>query len=256
MVYKVEAKRMLSKESDRYREICDDVTLPVKMKKINRFTNLMNECLVKISVRQGRIFYDLVLPNTCGAIADREDPARPTAVWYQRIQFDKEGLPHLEYNYYDEDGGAQVLDYNLNVKEVLYTPDDTPFRYADGKPFLPFVIFHKEQPDEVIWNQDTGRDLVSAAIALHLKNSLLDYYFKNASHKQIYMIGDNLKMRIALCGYASEGHEILLAHGWDEVSWKAHGGYGCQGNRRGRSNAGRERGNRTQGATGRPRSGS
>ena len=37
--------------------------------------------------------------------------------------------------------------------------------------------------------------------------------------------GTNPLMRIALCGYAGEGHEVLEGHGWDVVSWKAGGGY-------------------------------
>lgn len=54
--------------------------------------------------------------------------------------------------------------------------------------------------------------------------------------------GDNPKLRIALCGYAGEGHEVLESHGWECVAWKAKGGYGSQGNGTdGRENAKRER---------------
>lgn len=49
--------------------------------------------------------------------------------------------------------------------------------------------------------------------------------------------GDNPLLRIALCGHEGE-HEMP---GWTEIAWKARGGYGSQGNGRGRSNAGRER---------------
>lgn len=49
--------------------------------------------------------------------------------------------------------------------------------------------------------------------------------------------GDNPLLRIALCGHEGE-HEMS---GWTEIAWKARGGYGSQGNGRGRSNAGRER---------------
>jgi DNA adenine methylase len=48
--------------------------------------------------------------------------------------------------------------------------------------------------------------------------------------------GDNPLLRIALCGYVGE-HEMP---GWTEVAWKARGGYGSQGDGRGRANAGRE----------------
>lgn len=48
--------------------------------------------------------------------------------------------------------------------------------------------------------------------------------------------GDNPLLRIALCGYSGE-HEMP---GWTEIAWKARGGYGSQGDGRGRANAKRE----------------
>ena len=51
--------------------------------------------------------------------------------------------------------------------------------------------------------------------------------------------GDNPKMRIALCGYDTE-HGGYMPDGWHAHAWKANGGYGSQGNGRGRANAGRE----------------
>jgi DNA adenine methylase len=50
--------------------------------------------------------------------------------------------------------------------------------------------------------------------------------------------GTNAELRIALCGYDGE-HE--MPESWDCVEWKAVGGYGCQGEGRGRDNARRER---------------
>lgn len=54
--------------------------------------------------------------------------------------------------------------------------------------------------------------------------------------------GADKRLRIALCGYAGEGHETLEADGWDVLAWKAKGGYGLQGtNTDGAENAKRER---------------
>lgn len=49
--------------------------------------------------------------------------------------------------------------------------------------------------------------------------------------------GDDPEMHIVLCGYDTE-HE--MPETWRAVPWKAHGGYGSQGNGRGRDNASRE----------------
>jgi hypothetical protein len=50
--------------------------------------------------------------------------------------------------------------------------------------------------------------------------------------------GDNPMLRIALCGY--EG-EHAMPDSWECIAWKAAGGYGSQGDGRGRENSGRER---------------
>lgn len=49
--------------------------------------------------------------------------------------------------------------------------------------------------------------------------------------------GDHPKLRIVLCGYAGEH---TAPTGWRCVPWKARGGYGSQGDGRGRENAKRE----------------
>jgi hypothetical protein len=38
--------------------------------------------------------------------------------------------------------------------------------------------------------------------------------------------GNDRALRIALCGYAGEGHERLLDYGWTEHAWRTAGGYG------------------------------
>ena len=50
--------------------------------------------------------------------------------------------------------------------------------------------------------------------------------------------GDNPKLRIVLCGYQGE-HS--MPDGWRAVAWKAAGGYGSQGQDRGRDNCSLER---------------
>lgn len=50
--------------------------------------------------------------------------------------------------------------------------------------------------------------------------------------------GDDPLFRIALCGYEGE-HD--MPGDWECVAWKAHGGYGSQGEAQGRANKHRER---------------
>jgi hypothetical protein len=52
--------------------------------------------------------------------------------------------------------------------------------------------------------------------------------------------GGNPAFRIALCGYMGEHDGEMIAAGWSAYQWKAKGGYGNQGQGRGRENAKRE----------------
>lgn len=49
--------------------------------------------------------------------------------------------------------------------------------------------------------------------------------------------GDNPLLRVAVCGYDEPG---LFPETWERLRWKSKGGYGSQGQGRGRENAGRE----------------
>mgnify|MGYP001598122696 FL=1 len=52
--------------------------------------------------------------------------------------------------------------------------------------------------------------------------------------------GADPRMRIAVCGYDTDGYALLEKSGWDCVAWNAQGGYG-NSTEKGRANAGRER---------------
>jgi hypothetical protein len=65
-----------------------------------------------------------------------------------------------------------------------------------------------------------------------------DFSVAHAVREWAIANGENPELRIALCGY--EG-EHAMPESWECVAWKARGGYGSQGDGRGRANAGRER---------------
>jgi hypothetical protein len=160
----------------------------------------LNETLVKIGVRDGKIVYDILTPNICGVVQNEDDPTQADAIWYQIQLTNTQGLfaAESEYYVYEKDGDAYVLDTQMQLKRTIYTPEDTPARYEagpnKGKTFIPIVTFHRQEPDFTFWDQDSGRDLYNAAIGVGCKMTLMDYYFKNASHKQVYMIGSNVNV--------------------------------------------------------------
>ena len=196
MVYKVPATRGMAKaDSPRYEEIKELLGLDVKMKRVNRYVNLMNETLVKIGVRDGQLVYDILTPNICGVVQNADDPTKADTIWYVVWLTNTMGLQSTECEYYvyESNGEAYVLDTSMRLKKTIYGPDDNPFFYESGpdkgKSFIPIVTLHRQEPDFTFWDQDSGRDLYNAAVGVGCKMTLMDYYFHNASHKQIFMIG-------------------------------------------------------------------
>lgn len=193
IIYKAEAQRSLNKDSPRYEEIKDEVNMDLKLKKVNRYTNLLNECLVKIGIRGGRIVYDIITPNVCMVVQNEEDPTQADAIIYMVTWVNTPGNKDIEYHYWSIEGDYFIFDESFKLKRIEYE-DNSPYRDKKGSYILPFVTFHREEPDSTFWDQDSCRDLYNAALMTGIKMTLFDYYFKTCSFKQVYLIGDTEDM--------------------------------------------------------------
>lgn len=190
MVYKTKATRVLSAKSDRWDAIMREGALDVRMKRANRLTNLLNDTIVKAGVRSGRIVYDIITPDICTVIQNEEDPTRIAAALWYRTLVNTPSSAALEYEYMDDLGWWVVLDKDFRITKRLADPSNFPYRDANGAPLLPLVPVHRQHPESSFWDQDSGRDLYNAAVGVGWKLTLKDYYFKTASFKQLYAVGN------------------------------------------------------------------
>lgn len=200
-VYKREAQRTLNIDSPKYEEIKELNNFDIKGKKINRYTNLLNETLIKVGFRGGRIVYDIITPNICTVVQNEADPTQADAIIYQVTRANTPGASDIRYHYWSKDGDYLIYDESFRIIGRIYDSWDESgqlqYPYIDpdtGGYLLPFVISHKEEPDSNFWDQDNGRDLYNAAIMTAIKMTLFDYYFRVGSFKQIYLIGDEADM--------------------------------------------------------------
>jgi hypothetical protein len=193
MIYKAPAQRGLftasgsELESERYTEIQAETKLARKMRKVNRYTNLLNETLIFVTVRGGKIAYDLLTPNLVTVIQSDDDPTRARAIVYRVDLVNTLGETEPRYYYWDEQGTHSILDKNFVERVPIYTPDNYPYRTAEGLPVMPFVTIHRNDPDGTFWDQDTGNDLYNSTVLLGVKMTQFDYYYKVASFKQLYV---------------------------------------------------------------------
>ena len=200
-LYKTETARKTDPESDRYQDLAESLNIDVSMKKINRYTNLLNESLLKVGVRNGKLVYDIITPNICTVIQNEADPTQADAIVYMTTRVNTVGSSEIRYHYWSKDGDYLIYDESFQIVGRIYDSYDESgllrYPYIDpetGQYMLPFITFHRQQPDSNFWDQDSGRDLYNATVTTAIKMSLLDYYFKTGSFKQIYLIGDKADM--------------------------------------------------------------
>jgi hypothetical protein len=200
MVYKVDAQRGLDIESDRYEAIKEETDINTRMRKVNRLTNAVNDIIVMVAVRDGKICYDLITPNICTVIQNPDDPSKMDALIYRLTSVNTPTSANLQYAHWDINGNHAILDNNFREILRVYSADGSeggfpyPYRDKNGAFIIPAIVCHRQHPEDSFWDQDTGRDLYNAAIGVGWKLTLKDYYFKTASFKQIYVIADDLNV--------------------------------------------------------------
>ena len=196
-IYKVEPQRDYN-EDKRYEEILGYLDLNTKLKKVNCYVNLLNECLIKVGERKGKIVYDIITPNMCMVLQNEDDPTEADAIIYTTTSVNDVSKTDILYHYWDVEGSYRIFDGGFKLKKIVYDPEDpratkgrSPYIDKKLKQYvMPFVVFRRQEPDSAFWDQDTGRDLYNATIMTGIKMTLLDYYFKVATFKQIYTVGD------------------------------------------------------------------
>jgi len=191
-IYKAEPQRELNQKSDVYDNLMETLNLDVVMNKVNRYTNLLNECIVKVGWRNNSLTYDLITPTICGVIQDENDPTIARAIYYQVAYVNTLGNKDIDYHYWSDEGDYFIFDKEFRIKQVIYE-GNSPYHTKD-KFIMPFVVFHRQEPDDTFWDQDSGRDLYNAAVSIGVKMTLFDYYFKTCSFKQITFTGKEIKV--------------------------------------------------------------
>ena len=207
-VYKEPAVR--TTDDVRYQEILDSFDFDTIMKRINRYTNLFNECQIRVGVRFGKLALDILTPNNVSVIQNNLDPTIADAIYYQvsRVNTVKRGRKEdiIKYYYLDIAGNYYVMNQNWEVVEVIYDADGeglkgqegvTPSPYGkDGQYIIPIVTFHRQFPDSDFWDTTSGQDLYNSTVLTGVKFTEFDYHFKYSAFKQMYIIGDNIEVPV------------------------------------------------------------
>jgi hypothetical protein len=200
LVYQKEANRNYvvgenedksDKTDERYQEIIQKIPTDIILQEVNRFTNLLNECLIYIVPRNNTIEYDILTPDQVEVFQDDENPTEPMAILFHQTKMDTVDDTEIRKVYWDVFGNHIVFNEDDQVLKKMENPYTDPNN--KDRTILPFVIFHKNYPKDCIWDRTSGNDLFSAAIQVGVLLTYLNYALKTNSFKQMWGTGISKK---------------------------------------------------------------
>ncbi len=180
-VYSEPASRKLSSASAtlKYKEFQEEVFYDFKLRSVNHFGNLTNDLLVWPVVKDGVPEMRVVTQDRFTAIPHPLNPLKP--VMYVVDQF-PDG-----YN-------VKVTDphyLGMSEKEWVYLDKDWRVISIEehGLDRMPALLWHRQVPDECLLDWSSGRDLVSAHLAVALLNVMMLKHQKGGTRVP-YATGD------------------------------------------------------------------
>jgi hypothetical protein len=180
-VYSQPATRGISKAPARYQDFQRVVRFDRVMRKVNRYGNLLNHCLVWPDVVDDRPVMRTVTPDKFKAIAHPNDPTRSVAFVVDQFPNGVEVRaqdPHYlvmsEFEFFK-------LDKDWRMVEGSYEEHDL------GR--MPALLWSREEPDDCLLDWTSGRDIVSAHLAVALLNTMMLKHQKSGT-KLPYATGD------------------------------------------------------------------
>ncbi len=176
------------------------------MQRVQRDTLGMREMFLRVDVTIDRdepggaeVSYRPIPPDLVLAYAHPEHPDEPVEVRELRLRKGKDGKPRWCYDvlsiaYLDmpcykvvaPDGEDLSLEY-LGVEGGLMG-EAYPYRYADGQPFLPIVLYHAAKTG-MLFDPYEASELVEGSLNVSVFWSMFGHVIRQASWPQRYAVG-------------------------------------------------------------------
>jgi len=180
-VYSQPASRTIRAANERYQEFQRAVRQDRRMRKVNRYLNLVNDLIVYPWVEEsGRPRLDVVTPDKFAVIAHPNDPAQFVGAIIDRIPRGKP-LPTAPHYMVCDAETWFYLDADWRM-----VPNS---RKPHGRGRIPVILAQREPPDGALLDSTSGEDIISAHRALALLNVLLLKHQKSGTRVP-YATGD------------------------------------------------------------------
>ena len=179
------------------------------MQRVQRDTLGLREMFVRIDVfapaqpgARAEVVYRPVPPDMVIAEASPENPDEPIEFKELRLREDAAGRKRWTWDYFsieaDEEPSYRILSAGENAGEDLSAEylgvpggligDAYPYRYADGTPFLPIVLYHAAKTG-LLFDPFEAAELVEGSLNVAVLWTFFGHTVRSASWPQRYAVG-------------------------------------------------------------------
>ena len=202
LVYKEEPRRIVVNEAgetvDDQQDILEQIAnrnmLNLRMRRVNRLSNLLNHAGILIRGVEGELpKYSIITPDLVTVIQDENNPEEVVGLAYDITDGRGLGSSDFVMIYYDVFGNHATFDSKFNIMPNADNPgNENPYIDPDrpGRTIIPVAWFHKDIQDGAFWDSTGGKDLVNASIQAGIHFTYLNYMFKTTGFPQKYLVGD------------------------------------------------------------------
>lgn len=174
---------------------------------MNRFQQMVIGCReywqrVHVSA-DGRLTFRPVAPDMTVARSFADRPDYPVSVRELRERYDAEGKTIWTWDVLDIsnpenpiyqvrayiDGGKVGEDLSATYLGGDYSGAAYPYRRNDGRPILPYVLYHAERIGDRLWDAWEGVEVVEGSLNIAVSYSMLFHAIKDSSWPQRYIVG-------------------------------------------------------------------
>jgi len=174
---------------------------------MNRFQQLVVGCReywqrVHVSA-DGRLTFRPVAPDMTIARSFADRPDYPVSVHELRERLDEKGETRWTWDVLDVsnpenpiyevrayiDGGKMGEDLSAIYLGGNYSGAAYPYRRNDGRPILPYVLYHAERIGDRLWDAWEGVEVVEGSLNIAVTYSMLFHAIKDSSWPQRYIVG-------------------------------------------------------------------
>lgn len=169
------------------------------MKRIQRDTLALREMLVRVDATPDGLTCRPVYPDMVVCRSTSENPSQPHYLEELR-QWEVNGKPTWVWEVFDlsvpsyrveirTDG--DVVDITSDLHSSNYEHEAYPYRYSDGTPFIPYVLYHASNTG-FLWDHKHNTELVEGTLNIGVYYSYLGHCIRSASWPQRYAVGVQL----------------------------------------------------------------